>query len=84
MKKLLFAAADRNRAFRGGASERAGYLGADPGGVGVQVGPLGVGVGDWRYRQGWRDAYYRDCRMVRERIVTPSGNVVYRSQRVCG
>jgi hypothetical protein len=84
MKKLLFAAATATVLFVAAPASAQVYLGADPGGVGVQVGPLGVGVGDWRYRHGWRDAYYNDCRIVRERIMTPSGNVVYRSQRVCG
>ena len=33
--------------------------------------PLGVGVvPNWAYRHGWRNTYYRDCRMVRQRIVT--------------
>ena len=32
----------------------------------------------------WRDyAYANDCRLIRERIVTPSGNVIVRSRRVC-
>jgi hypothetical protein len=30
------------------------YAGADPGGVGVQVGPFGVGIGP---RYGWRDRH---------------------------
>lgn len=60
------------------------YFGADPGGAGVQVGPFGFGVGP-RYDRG----YYRDydyayrCPMVRERIVTPRGEVVYRMRRDC-
>ena len=37
------------------------YLGADPGGVGIQVGPLGIGVGpdywDYHHRY-WRDYAY--------------------------
>lgn len=52
------------------------YLGADPYGAGVQVGPFGAGVGTY----GYRDA---DCRIIRERVVTPNGRVIYRSQRVC-
>jgi hypothetical protein len=84
MKKLLFAAAAATALFAAVPASAQVYLGADPGGVGVQVGPLGVGVGDWRYGRGWRDAYaYGDCRMVRERIVTPSGRVAFRSQRIC-
>ena len=57
MKKLLFAAAAATALFAAAPANAQVYLGADPGGVGVQVGPLGVGVGDWRYRHGWRDAY---------------------------
>ena len=65
------------------------YLGADPGGVGVQVGPIGAGIGpnwDGRYRHGyWRDYAYAppDCRIIRERIVTPRGHQIFRSRRVC-
>lgn len=63
------------------------YLGADPGGVGVQVGPLGVGVGpdywDYHHRY-WRDyAYEPYCHLVRTRIVTPRGHVIWRTHRVC-
>jgi hypothetical protein len=60
------------------------YFGADPGGAGVQVGPFGLGVGP-RYDRG----YYRDydyayrCPLVRERFVTPRGEVVYRTHREC-
>jgi hypothetical protein len=67
------------------------YAGAGPGGVGVEVGPFGVGVGP---RYGWRDRYwgddygYRaygaaDCRIVRQRVVTPSGRVIIQRQREC-
>ncbi len=63
------------------------YLGADPGGVGVQVGPLGVGVGPdyWNYHHRyWRDyAYEPYCHLVRTRIVTPRGEVIWRTRRVC-
>jgi hypothetical protein len=65
------------------------YAGAGPGGVGVEVGPFGAGVGP---RYGWRDrpytnGYYAhgsaDCRMVRERIETPSGRVIFKTRRIC-
>jgi len=50
----------------------------------VQIGPFGFGVGP---RYGWRgDEYYAygaDCSVVRERVVTPDGRVIYRTQRVC-
>jgi hypothetical protein len=60
-------------------------------GVGVQVGPFGAGVGVgpyWNdgYRQRhWRGdyAYAGDCRLIRERIRTPSGDLIIRSHRVC-
>ncbi len=57
-------------------------------GVGVQVGPFGAGVGpywDGRYhRRYWHDyVYANDCRVIRERFVTPSGNIIFRSHRVC-
>ena len=68
------------------------YMGADPGGVGVQVGPLGVGVGPdywggdpyWRHRH-WRDDYAYsapECRFIRERIETGHGRI-WRTHRVC-
>ncbi len=61
-------------------------------GVGVQLGPFGVGVGP--YWNGYYNGYYRDrywndyayagdCRLIRERMVTPSGRVIFRSHRVC-
>jgi hypothetical protein len=66
------------------------YAGAEPGGVGVQVGPFGVGVGP-RY-SGWHDRYYTDghyaygageCRTVRERVVTSGGRVIHQTRRIC-
>jgi hypothetical protein len=57
------------------------YFGADPGGVGVQVGPLGAGVGPaYHPRYSYREP---ECRIVRERTVTPSGRVIVRTHRVC-
>ena len=65
------------------------YAGAGPGGVGVEVGPFGVGVGP---RYGWRDRHYTngyhaygsaDCRVVRERVETPSGRLIFRTRRIC-
>jgi hypothetical protein len=89
MKRTLFAAA--TLAIVGAATVPASaqvWVGADPGGVGVQVGPVGVGVGPdyWGYHHRyWRDyAYYApDCRVIRERIVTPRGHVIFRTRRVC-
>ena len=57
---------------------------AAAGGVGVRVGPLGAGVGPsyddgWRYRHDYRG----DCRVIRERTITPSGREIFRTHRVC-
>ena len=54
------------------------YLGADPGGVG----PNWDGRYHHRY---WNDYAYApaDCRIIRERIVTPRGHEIFRSRRVC-
>jgi len=67
------------------------YAGADPGGVGVQLGPFGAGVSPrydhWRndhYAYGYGDRYgYGDCRILRQRTVTPSGRVIVERRRVC-
>ena len=87
MKRILFAAAVA--AVLGAATVPANaqvWLGASPGGVGVQVGPFGVGVGPdyWGYRGPyWHDYAYAPCHAVRERIVTRRGHVIYRTHRVC-
>jgi len=67
------------------------FIGADSGGAGVQLGPVGVGVGprfsdDRYYRRGYdANAYYgSDCRLIRSRVVTPGGRVVFRTRQVCG
>jgi hypothetical protein len=57
-------------------------------GVGVQVGPIGAGVGVYDgpyHHRYWRDyGYASDCRVIRERIETPRGHIIYKSRRVCG
>jgi hypothetical protein len=82
MKKfLLIAAASLTLAATVPASAQV-YFGAGPGGVGVGVGDPGYG---WRHRH-WRDSYAfdrDDCRVIRERIETPSGRVIYRSRHIC-
>ena len=94
MKKLLLAAAAAITLVIATTPASAQVrFGADPWGAGVQVGPFGFGVGP---SYGWRDRYrgdryfddgYRaygsDCRVVRERIVTPSGRVIFRTHRTC-
>ena len=81
MRKLLMAAAAAGTLVATVPASAQIYLGADPG---VQIGPFGFGVGP---RYGWRgDEYYAygaDCSVVRERVVTPDGRVIYRTQRVC-
>src|SRR5262249_1180104 len=74
------------------------YMGADPGGAGVQVGPFGFGVGP-RYgygggygyggvgpRYGYGDEYYAygaECPLVKERIVTAGGRGSIRTHPSC-
>ena len=86
MKKLLIGAvAATALAIASVPASAQFYAGADPGGVGVQLGPFGVGVGpryDWRNNDHY--AYgYGDCRIVRERHMTPSGRVIVERRRVC-
>jgi hypothetical protein len=93
MRKILFATLAAATVFAAVPASAQLLLGADRGGAGVQVGPFGVGVGP---RFGYRDHGYRDygyrgydnsyaygCPMVRERIVTPRGRVIYRTHRAC-
>jgi hypothetical protein len=85
MRKLLMAAAAAGAIVAAVPASAQVYMGADPGGAGVQVGPFGFGVGP---RYGWRgDEYYAygaaNCPLVRERIITRDGQVIYRTHRVC-
>ena len=86
MKKLLIGAvAATGLAIASVPASAQFYAGADPGGVGVQVGPFAAGVGP---RYGWygHDHYaygYGDCRIIRERSMTPSGRVIVERRRVC-
>jgi hypothetical protein len=50
------------------------------GGVGVRVGPDGIRIGP---RDRGRDHYASDCRVIKERIVRPNGNVVVKTRRIC-
>jgi hypothetical protein len=71
------------------------YFGAGPGGVAVGVGDGWYAHGrHWghRHRGHWRHGHYRpwrgayawgNCRVIRERIVRPSGRVVWRTREVC-
>ena len=91
MKRLLFvvaAAATLGLAVPASAQV---FLGADSHGAGVQLGPLGIGVGPrfsddgYNRRRHYRsNAYYGDdCRQVRSRIVRRNGRVVYRTRQIC-
>ena len=93
MRKLLFAAAAAGTLVVAAPASAQVYFGAGPGGVGVEVGPFGFGAGPWYDRHHWRDgyaygpdgyyAYGADCPLVRQRIVTADGRVIFRTQRSC-
>jgi hypothetical protein len=85
MRALLFAAAATLALGVAAPASAQVYFGAGPEGAGVGVGPFGFGVGPrygWHHDH-WRDAYAYDCPLVRERIVTPRGQVVIRTHREC-
>ena len=79
MKKFLLIAAASLTLAATVSVQRTGISG--PSGVGVRVGDPDYG---WRHRH-WRDSYAfdrDDCRLIRERIETPSGRVIYRSRDI--
>jgi hypothetical protein len=73
MRGLLFALAAGSALILGVPSDV--YAGS---GVGVRVGPDGIRIGPRE-----RGHYARDCRVVKERIVRPNGNVTVKTRRVC-
>src|SRR5260370_31756459 len=77
MRQLLFAAAAIGTLVAAAPASAQVYFGTDRGGVEFGVGPRH----DWRDRDDY--AYARECRLVRERIETPSGRVIYRTHRDC-
>jgi hypothetical protein len=84
MRRILFTTLAAAAVFAAAPASAQVYFGADPGGAGVQVGPFGFGVGPRYY--GYRDYdydYAYGCPLVRERVVTPRGNVIYRTRRAC-
>jgi hypothetical protein len=91
MRRILFATLAAAAVFTAAPASAQFYLGAGPGGAGVQVGPLGFGVGPrYGYRnydrygyRGYDNDYAYGCPVVRERVVTPRGHVVYRTHRSC-
>jgi len=90
MRKLLFAAAAVAALGVAVPASAQVFIGADHRGAGVQLGPLGVGVGPrfsddgYHHRRGYdANAYYTgQCRMVRSRVVR-NGHVTYRTRRIC-
>jgi hypothetical protein len=86
MRNLLLTAATSALLLAAVPASAQVYMGADPYGAGVQVGPFGFGVGP-RYDYGWRGneyyAYGADCPLVRERVHTPDGRVIVRTHRAC-
>jgi|GraSoiStandDraft_27_1057306.scaffolds.fasta_scaffold256053_2 hypothetical protein len=86
MRNLLLTAATSALLLAAVPASAQVYMGADPYGAGVQVGPFGFGVGP-RYDYGWRGneyyAYGADCPLVRERVHTPDGRVIVKTHRAC-
>jgi hypothetical protein len=56
------------------------YVGPGRGGVEVGVGPRYDS--DWRYHHRY-GASRDECRVIRERIETPSGRVIFKTRREC-
>lgn len=89
MRKLLFGLISLGALTLAAPAGAQVYFGAGPGGVEVGVGGPRYGGyydDDWRGRHrrwGGAYAYGGDCRVVRERIETPSGRVIFRSRREC-
>jgi hypothetical protein len=84
MRNILFATLAGAALLAAAPASAQVYFGADPGGAGVQVGPLRLGVGPRYWDPGYRDYDYAyGCPLVRERVVTPRGNVIWRTRREC-
>ena len=86
MKRLLLAAAAAVTLIAAAVPASAQfYAGIGPGGAGVQLGPVGAGVGPAfdPYWRGDRYGYAGDCSVIRERTLTSSGQVIYRTRRAC-
>ncbi len=76
---LLAAAAATTLAVAAVPASAQVYFGGDRGGV-----EFGFGHPDRGWHRGWHDyGYARDCRLTRERFVTPSGRVIYQTHRDC-
>jgi len=73
------------------------FIGADAGGAGVKLGPIGVGIGPrfsddgyYRHSSYGANAYYdgnahygRHCHMIRSRVRTHGVHAVFRTRRIC-
>jgi hypothetical protein len=60
------------------------YLDADPGNVGNRLDDPNYGWPNSHWRRGY-DAYARgECRVIRERVVTSDGRVIYVPREICG
>ena len=90
MKRLLFAVVAATTLGISVPASAQLYGGVGPGGAGVQVGPFGAGVGPaydpyWggRHRGYAAYGYAGECRVMRQRIVTPSGRMIIKTRRIC-
>jgi hypothetical protein len=84
MRKLLFATAATIALVAAVPASAQVYIGADPYGAGVDVGPFRFGVGPrYGWHDRWRHDYASECRVIRERTVTPSGRVIFETRRTC-
>jgi hypothetical protein len=89
MRQFLFAAAAIGTLMAATPASAQLHFGADRGGVEFGVGPRHEwrdhewGDHEWRGR-GWRTyGYAGECRVVRERIETSRGRVIFRTHREC-
>jgi len=88
MRKLLLGLMSLGAVTIAAPAQSQVYVGAGPVGVEVGAGPRHYRDDDWRWRHR-RDfgarAYdsYGACRVVRERIETPSGRVIIKTRRSC-
>jgi hypothetical protein len=87
MKKLLLiAAAFIAVSVAAPAANAQVNIRAGESGIGVRVGPShdrGVHRHRGAHRSDWRRSQARSCRVVKTRTVTPRGNVVVNTRRVC-